>query len=625
MLTPCWNLLLTLLFHPCLCQPPGHHDLDVPLQYYDDNVIDLLEALNVTRSIKGVTKSKGREPGSPAWKFRQRVPHLTLPWDYSVYLLSSTQGSLGLHLVAKQAKNNQGTLLTFLSPAAMKRDGRPLLRLTSDTRSDQLRLEYRTPQGMEPASLLLPGGSPFSGSRWVRLALNLDIHKVTLFQDCEEPVVFGQDGEEEMLGLILPLDLEISFASSPGDKASKFLGYWQTAEISPNGFSRRPWHCDNRADSLPLPYSLSEERHMEEDETQPEPGPPQLHALSDTRHYQQQQSEAPPPLLNQGERLQRLDEALRGLASMLEMVKVQNADLLTRVKALESCECRRPACSWEGSEYRDSDTWKMDACNICVCVAGSVTCSLRKDRPQCPGCSHEGRSYSNGETFSGGSCTSCVCQNGAVSCTQKECLPVTCTQKECLPVTCRDPVTPRNECCPRCVTGCSDGHREGAAWRKDPCTSCTCQNGTVQCERESCPDLTCAKRHTLTGQCCATCQQVCELDGRPLSQGQNVTSADGCRHCACQDGELRCTPAMHCPNTCTHGVRRGSCCPDCSACDLHGDIISNGVTFQGNGDPCDSCVCRDGSVLCVRVSCPKLSCALQEEVPGECCRRCQGE
>lgn len=186
------------------------------------SVIDLLEALNITRSIKGITKSKGRDPSSPAWKFRPRVPHLTLPWDYSVYLLSSTQGSIGLHLVAKQAKNNQGTLLAFLSPAAMKRDGHPLLRLISDTQTDQLRLEYRTPQTMEPASLLLPGGSPFSGSKWARLALNIDIHKVTLFLDCEEPVVFGK-GEEELLSLILPLDLQISFASTPGNKESKFL------------------------------------------------------------------------------------------------------------------------------------------------------------------------------------------------------------------------------------------------------------------------------------------------------------------------------------------------------------------------------------------------------------------
>lgn len=27
-------------------------------------------------------------------------------------------------------------------------------------------------------------------------------------------------------------------------------GYWQTAEISPTGFSRRPWHCENRSGEI---------------------------------------------------------------------------------------------------------------------------------------------------------------------------------------------------------------------------------------------------------------------------------------------------------------------------------------------------------------------------------------
>lgn len=710
----------------CLDQEPGHHELELPLQYYDDNVIDLLEALNVTRSIKGVTKSKGLDPGSPAWKFRPRVPHLTLPWDYSVYLLSSTQGSVGLHFVAKQAKNNQGTLLAFLSPAAMKKDGHPLLHLVSDTQEDQLRLEYRTPQTMEPASLLLPGGSPFSGSKWARLALNIDTHKVTLFLDCEEPVIFGKEGEDELLSLILPLDLEISFASTPGNKESKFLGYWQTAEISPTGFSRRPWHCENRSDSLPLPFSLPEERHMENDDIQRQPRAPDL---SDTRNYQQQQSEAPSPPLTQEERIRRLEDIVQGLTTMLDMVKVQNVDLQARVKTLESCECRRPSCLWEGKEYQDSETWKKDTCNICVCVGGSVKCSLRQDWPQCLSCTYEGRIYSNKETFSVGSCTSCVCQNGEVDCVQKTCPPVACANPVMLPT----------ECCPRCPTGCSDGHLEGDVWKKDSCvscicqggsvrciseacdqstcehpvihpgkccpectnceylgqivrngemvrpdlcTACTCRNGTVQCIKERCPELTCLKRFTPPGQCCAVCQQgceyegltykngdhflsqsnpcvncsclnnlvrcfpvqcpvvackkpvptpgqccpscpVCDLNGHPLLPGKNVTTSNGCQHCVCLDGEVKCTDVVRCQQTCTHGVRRGSCCPDCSACDLEGDIIPNGVTFQGNGNPCDSCICQNGNIKCVRVTCPKLTCVLQEEIPGECCKQCQ--
>eukprot|EP00079_Xenopus_tropicalis_P008629 XP_002931908.2 PREDICTED: kielin/chordin-like protein isoform X1 [Xenopus tropicalis] len=669
MKTLLWTVLLPLLFSFCVCQQPRHQDIDVSVQYYDDNVIDLLEALNVTRSVKGVTKAKGRDPASPAWKFRQRVPHLTLPRDYSVYLLSTTQESLGLHFVAKQAKNNQGTLVAFLSPAATKSDGRPLLRLISDTRTDQLLLEYRTAQTMEPASLQFPGSSPFSGSQWARVALNVNTHKVTLFLDCEEPVVFGKEGAEEMLSLILPLDLEITFGSTPSDKESKFLGYWQTAEISPTGFTHRPWHCENRSDSLPLPYSLSGERHMDDEEIQREPRAPDV---SDTHHYQQQQSEVPTQHLSKDDRLQRLEEAVKGLTNMINMIKSENADLQARVKYLESCECRRSTCVWEGKEYQDNETWKKDACNICVCVGGSVTCSVRKDWPQCLGCFHEGKNYNNQDTFSAGSCTACICQSGEVICTPKLCPPVTCS----------DPVTLPNECCPLCVTGCSNGHKEGDTWRKDICTICTCQNGIISCEREQCPDLTCLKRYIPPGQCCATCQQgceyegltykngdyflsqsnpcvncscmnnlvrclpvqcplpactnpvpipgqccpscpVCELDGHPLIPGQNVTTKDGCRLCACQDGKVQCRESVRCPHICTHGVKRNSCCPDCSACEMNGDIIPNGITFQGNMDPCESCTCQDGNVHCVRASCPELSCVLHEKIPGECCSQCQ--
>lgn len=182
----------------------------------------MLEALNITRSVGGISKAKGPDPGVPAWKFRQRVPHLTLPWDYSIYLLSTVQSALGFHFVARQSRGSEGTLISLVSPAATKRDGRPLLQLVSSTQANQLRLEYRAVHNMEPASFVFPGSNPFAHSRWIRLALNLEAQRISLFVDCQEPVVYGKGGEE-MLSLILPLDLQITFASLSGDKTSKFL------------------------------------------------------------------------------------------------------------------------------------------------------------------------------------------------------------------------------------------------------------------------------------------------------------------------------------------------------------------------------------------------------------------
>lgn len=171
----------------------------------------------------GVTKAKGPKLGVPAWKFRQRVPHLVLPWDYSIYMLSAVQGALGFHFVARQSRSSEGTLISLVSPAATKRDGRPLLQLVSSTQMDQLRLEYRSVHNMEPATLIFPGSNPFTSNLWARLALNLEPQRISLFIDCQEPIIYEKGNGEEVLSLILPLDLHITFASSSGDKASKFL------------------------------------------------------------------------------------------------------------------------------------------------------------------------------------------------------------------------------------------------------------------------------------------------------------------------------------------------------------------------------------------------------------------
>ncbi|XP_043944568.1 kielin/chordin-like protein [Protopterus annectens] len=716
---------------------------DAPLQYYyDDNVIDLLEALNVTRSIKGINKAKGLDPGMPAWKFRNRVPHLTLLRDYSIYLLSTMQSSIGFHFVAKQSKNTKGTLISFVSPAAMKKDGHPLLQLISNTKSNQLVLDYRDASSMEPASMVLPGMTPFAKGKWARLALNLEPQKVTMFVDCEEAVIFEKNNDEEGISFILPIDLEITFASTSGDKDSKFLGYWQTAEISPSGFYRRPWHCENLTDSFPvMPYSLPEERSVDEELENPfsHDTSKDLEPLLDIQNYQQQQSEPQnlqqrPGLHSQTseERIQRLEDTISGLSSMLDMVKAQNVDLLARVKYLETCECRRPTCSWEGREFEDGSTWDRDACNTCVCSKGEVRCSLRGDRPQCGGCMHEGQIYSNRESFRIDTCTTCVCLSGNVSCNKKSCPEVNCQNPvlrpgeccadcpsgctngrengeswrpepcanctcedgkvqclndPCQPATCQHPIIPRGKCCPECHGCVYNGHRlrNGQSYQLDHCTKCFCRIGNVQCQRVPCPELSCLDQHIPQGACCPTCRPGCEyegqlydhgdsflpvsnpcmncsclnslvrctplqcpsvscsnpiqrpgqccptcpvcvFDGKPLEDGQIFTTDDGCRRCTCLNGQLSCTDIQQCSQTCTHGIKHpsNSCCQDCSSCDYQGQIIPNGVSFAASGDVCYQCQCTNGNVLCNWITCPNLSCVVQVEVPGECCKQCQG-
>ncbi|XP_029441989.1 kielin/chordin-like protein, partial [Rhinatrema bivittatum] len=446
---------------------------------------------------------------------------------------------------------------------------------------------------------------------------------MTLFVGCEEAVIFEKSDGEEMISLSLPLDLEITFASLPGDKASKFLGYWQTAEISPSGFLRRPWHCENRSDSLPLPFTMPEDKYMDLVEHSVDPGAPKSPESlgpSEIRNYQQHQSEpaAPPgtgrslhPRATQEEWLHRLQERLESLSNMLGTVRTQNTDLLARVQYLESCECRRPTCSWEGKEHKDGDSWEQDGCSLCVCVKGDVTCSLRREWPQCRGCSYEGRNYTNGETFSTDACTACVCLGGEVSCSQVEC-PV---------VTCRTPARKAPaECCPRCVEGCADGHQEGETWRPEPCTSCSCLGGQVMCIPEACQPANCAHPILLQDKCCPECTG-CVRHGQRLKNGQSY-QADPCTKCTCRNGNVQCEgPPCQDLNCLEQFTPPGECCPICRpGCEYEGQQYQNGDYFLARSNPCLNCSCLNNLVRCGPVQCQSVTCSSPR--PGQCCPIC---
>ncbi|CAM4483039.1 unnamed protein product [Lepidochelys olivacea] len=606
--------------------PGGEPGPELPPLHYGDNVIDLLEALNVTRSVQGVSRAPGPEPGAPAWKFRQRVPHLTLPWDYAVYLLASSQGALGFHFVARQSQGSAGTLISLVSPAAAARDGRPLLQLASSTRANQLRLDYRAGPGMEPASLLFPGGSPFARGRWARLALDLQPHRLALFVDCRPAVLLERGGLRDALSLLLPLDLQITFASLPGDPASKFLGYWQTAEISPSGFPRRPWHCENLADPFPVPYTLAEEGYLAEPPfDQGSPLAPEPPALADIRNYQQQPGEPEFPLglarphpdaLE--DRMQRLEELVDGFGAMLDMVKAQNWELLARVKSLERCECRRPACVWEGTRHEDGATWDKDACTACTCLQGEVRCSARQDRPQCLGCSYAGQLYSNGDAFARDACTTCRCRAGTVRCQETVCPELSCLERETLP----------GQCCPTCLPGCEyDGqrHQDGDVFlaTSNPCMNCSCLDGNVQCLRLVCPQLHCATQEELPGACCPHCQGCVDGAAQRAHGEEWVPRADPCQSCRCLEGRAVCRKRQ-CARLCRHPAspRPGTCCPVCDGCSLDGREFASGEPVP-SGEPCTQCACTRGNVLCKPTACPPAPCPEPVLRPGECCPRCQ--
>ncbi len=185
-------------------------------------VINLLEALNVTHSPRGVSKVKRRDPKTPAWRFRSNSPHFKLPQPLLDYLFNTSQGVLGLHLVGRQSRGSEATLISFTSSTSLQSDERPLLELVSNTKADWLQLEFRSADGLRPEVLKVPGGSPFMSGGWVRMALSVEPRQMVLYVDCQDAVVLKLKEGGQILTLDFPHDLQVIFASTARKKASKF-------------------------------------------------------------------------------------------------------------------------------------------------------------------------------------------------------------------------------------------------------------------------------------------------------------------------------------------------------------------------------------------------------------------
>ncbi|KAK7160533.1 hypothetical protein R3I93_008242 [Phoxinus phoxinus] len=588
-----WSLFF--LWNVCDCVQT-HQDANT--------VINLLKALNVTHSHRVASKAKSRDPEMPAWRFRSGTPHLTVPQDFSDYLFSTSQGVLGLHLVGRQTRGSEATLISLTSPAQRQHDGRPLLELVSNTRADWLQLEVRSADGLRTEVIKLPGGSPFTVG-WVRMALSVEPRQVALFVECEEAVVLKRKEGGRVLTLDFPQDLKVTFSSTAGNKASKFSGFWQTAELSTRAYERRPWFCDDVTDSL-------------RDTVQPTS--PTVSAISDLDMMNDQ--------ANRGDeivsstrypsetdlRLGQLENNLHSIKTMLDMLKKQNTDLQTKVEHLETCECTKKLtrqCVFEGRQVDEGHRWSPDRSTVCSCTDGHIQCNRLSE------CSFHGNIYNNSDVFSPDDCNRCTCEDGRVEC---EIIP-------CLPQSCEEPSIPQRPCCPAYQTKCrheGEIHENSDVFvsRSNPCLNCICSNSEVSCDAIECPPTPCPNPYMRRGECCPTCS-ACDVGGRPYND--SFSTIDGCQTCTCQGGNQACVDVQQCPQTCRDGVKPpfGSCCRDCSRCNFEGQVVLDGISFQANRDPCKLCVCNAGNIECDTQSCPTLPCLLVETVGGQCCPRCR--
>ncbi|XP_069019593.1 kielin/chordin-like protein [Embiotoca jacksoni] len=583
-----------------------------------ESVIDLLAALNMSQQISGVARLQS--PSSVVYKIRPRAPYLTLPREYSHFLYSNLQGSMGVHLVGHQGPGSSATVFSLSSASS------PILQIISSTLNNTLRLDYRA--GGRPrtlASFHYPMGNPFSREEWVQLAVSLEPDRLTFFVDCQEAAVIPIKSENR-IHLELPQEVVITLASTPGNKDSKFSGYLKTAEISLKAYLRRPWICYNVTDALPpSQYTDAQDASPSKLQTNHRPQDQTKHHPQDIQSDQLQRGTVlGPPGSPQGvksvsqaqkdDRLRKLEKRLEELASMLDMVKTQNVDLQSRVKYLEGCECVKQRCMWEGREVEDGQHWRIDLNTVCSCTSGKVTC---QPNIKTEGCELDGTvhnvSYSTSDD-----CQTCTCKGGKKQCSPLLCPSLDCTLTETVP----------GDCCQRC-RGCTHSgvrydHR--AKWRpvENPCDVCYCVEGHVRCERDRCNTPCKNPAAPPPNTCCPVCQG-CGVNGREFPNGAVIPTGDRCQECTCVNGNVACS-ALRCPGVSCHNPvhHPGDCCPRCEQCEYESQLYVNGQKFPSRRDPCLHCRCSAGEVSCERMdaSCPKPHCRHPVRRKGECCPTC---
>ncbi|GFN86186.1 kielin/chordin-like protein [Plakobranchus ocellatus] len=183
----------------------------------------------------------------------------------------------------------------------------------------------------------------------------------------------------------------------------------------------------------------------------------------------------------------------------------------------------------------------------------------------------------------------CTCLGGNVRCSSRPCPQVTCSHPQF------------DGCCKLCK-GCSkDGYnyRDGQTFpdTDNPCNQCTCQLGSIRCERKTCHSVTC--KHPDRNGCCPDCRN-CEIDGLSLVNGQRfINKDDPCEQCICEFGTVTCQ-RRPCTDTvsCSDPGLDFCGCPTCDACTFKGISVSNTNSINDPDDPCRECICQVIS-LCV--------------------------
>jgi protein kinase C-binding protein NELL len=142
------------------------------------------------------------------------------------------------------------------------------------------------------------------------------------------------------------------------------------------------------------------------------------------------------------------------------------------------------------------------------------------------------------------------------------------------------------------------------------------------------------------------CKKSCSINGS-LSREDGEKWDSGCDECQCKSGVVTCIRKKCKAPTCKNPVLdEGECCPKClseylaatqpwlsfmarlsppvETCYLNSKDYDHGEKHISG---CNNCTCIDGSIKCVNIECPKLTCPEDKQIPvaDECCKYCHGD
>lgn len=248
--------------------------------------LDLLKMLNISDSQKGVGQTAGPIADLPAWKLFSGLNVVQIPLEpeekFRDHLVSSN--ALSAIFVAKPNRRTVATLFSVHLPGKMS----PLLQVAINFRTRRFVLSYTVPdevrkpgtsvsevpkldfgdgprygladgaeeleqtvdvEGFQLNSanvrhvkfkLASAGATKKKSLGWVWVGVTVTPERVTLYENCEEPV----SAELAVSPLLrFPSEALVYFRQEPGLKR-KFVGSVQVARMYSGHFVGRPWACD---------------------------------------------------------------------------------------------------------------------------------------------------------------------------------------------------------------------------------------------------------------------------------------------------------------------------------------------------------------------------------------------